>query len=228
MSVQTATSLASSRAHLRRCLNSSEGHSWPYQHWKLRGIFAGELLAELNALPLTAPEAIYEEGSRAENNKLRAYFSGENLRKFPACQHVADLFQDPEMARDLAKFSGAEIDGTYLRMEYAQDQNGFWLTPHTDIGAKFFTLLIYLNDPAPGEEWGTDIYASARTHVGASPFESNGALMFVPGDETWHGFEKKPISGVRRSLIVNYVTTGWRARHELAFPDKVIQLATHD
>ena len=31
--------------------------------------------------------------------------------------------------------------------------------------------------------------------------------------------ETGPLSGIRRSLIVNYVGPEWRARHELAYPD---------
>lgn len=223
MTLSFATSLSRSKAHFLQCLEACAGHCIPYQHWILRGLFQDEVVEEINSLPLEVAEAEYVEGTRAANNKLRAYFSQENLINHAVCRPVADLFQDPEIAGEIARFSGAEIAGSYLRMEYAQDRDGFWLTPHTDIGAKFFTLLIYLNDPAPGEEWGTDLYSDAETHYGAPPFESNAALMFVPGDDTWHGFERKPITGVRRSLIVNYVTTEWRARHELAFPDQVIR-----
>ena len=43
-------------------------------------------------------------------------------------------------------------------------------------------------------------------------------MIFVPSNNTWHGFEKRPIHGVRRSIIVNYVTDAWRAREQLAFP----------
>ena len=40
--------------------------------------------------------------------------------------------------------------------------------------------------------------------------------------DTWHGFLPRQIDGVRRSLIVNYVTSEWRNRHELAYPDKPV------
>lgn len=43
----------------------------------------------------------------------------------------------------------------------------------------------------------------------------NSGLLFVPGKDTWHGFEKRPIHGLRRTLIVNYVDDSWKARHEL-------------
>ena len=72
---------------------------------------------------------------------------------------------------------------------------------------------------------GTDIYADRETHAGVTPFEPNSAMVFVPSDRTWHGFEKRPIRGVRRSLIINYVKPEWRSRHELAFPDQPVRQA---
>lgn len=225
MRAATALSASESKAHFLQSLSSAREEAYPYRHWFLHQVFTEDVLERLNDLPLSVPQAEYVEGSRAENNKLRAYFSGDNLENLPACRHVADLFQDQEVVQRIAEFSGARIDGSYLRIEYAQDTDGFWLTPHTDIGAKFFTLLIYLNEPHPGEEWGTDVYVDADTHHGVAGFQPNAAFMFVPGDDTWHGFEKRTITGVRRSLIVNYVTTEWRARHELAFPDETVRVA---
>ncbi|MEM9358310.1 MAG: 2OG-Fe(II) oxygenase, partial [Pseudomonadota bacterium] len=51
----------------------------------------------------------------------------------------------------------------------------------------------------------------------------NAAMVFVPSDITYHGFEPRPIEGVRKSLIINYVTDEWRAREQLAFPERPIQ-----
>ena len=114
---------------------------------------------------------------------------------------------------------------TYVRVEYAQDIDGFWLKPHTDIGVKMFTMLIYMSDDPRHADLGTDIYADENTHVGRSPFEPNAAMIFVPSKNTWHGFEKRPIHGVRRSIIVNYVTNDWRAREQLAFPQTPVSAA---
>ena len=69
---------------------------------------------------------------------------------------------------------------------------------------------------------GTDIYDADKQHVTQSPFESNGALIFVPADNTYHGVEPRTIEGIRKSIIINYVTDEWRAREQLAFPDAPI------
>ena len=47
-------------------------------------------------------------------------------------------------------------------------------------------------------------------------------MVFVPSGITYHGFELRRIEGVRKSVIINYVTNEWRAREQLAFPDKPI------
>jgi hypothetical protein len=55
-----------------------------------------------------------------------------------------------------------------------------------------------------------------------APFVRNDGLMFVPASNTWHAFDRRPIPGVRKSLIVNYVTADWRERGQLAFPEAPI------
>ena len=97
-----------------------------------------------------------------------------------------------------------------------------WLEPHTDIGAKMLTLLIYLSDHPDAAQWGTDVMDAAGTVHATAPGVFNAGLMFVPGADTWHGFTRRRIDGVRRSLIVNYVTPAWRSRHELAFPHQPV------
>ena len=88
-----------------------------------------------------------------------------------------------------------------------------------------FTMLIYMSDDPRHADLGTDIYADEKTHVGRSPFAPNSAMIFVPSNSTWHGFEKRPIQGVRRSIIVNYVTNDWRAREQLAYPETPVTAA---
>ena len=135
------------------------------------------------------------------------------------CARRAEAFQDRGDRRALQRgVRRRRSKDTFVRIEYAQDTDGFWLKPHTDIGVKMFTMLIYMSDDPRHADLGTDIYADENTHVGRSPFEPNSAMIFVPSKNTWHGFEKRPIHGVRRSIIVNYVTNDWRAREQLAFP----------
>ena len=93
------------------------------------------------------------------------------------------LFRTPISSRSSPRRSAARSTNTFVRIEYAQDIDGFWLKPHTDIGVKMFTMLIYMSDDPRHADLGTDIYADENTHVGRSPFEPNSAMIFVPSKQ---------------------------------------------
>jgi hypothetical protein len=203
-------------------VENGERSDQPYPHWILRACFPDDIVEDILDLPFPAPSLEGVSGKRELHNNTRKYFDAENRGAFPACEAVAEAFQDKRITDLIAKAFGTNLDGTYLRIEYAQDTDGFWLEPHTDLGVKSFTMLLYLSKDEGHEDLGTDIYDADKTHVGRSPFASNAAMVFVPGSNTYHGFEKRPIPGVRKSLIINYVTDEWRAREQLAFPEAPI------
>lgn len=191
----------------------------PFRHWLLHDALSKATMAAINGLPIAPPQIVETKGKRETNNATRSYFSIEQRARHPVCGEVAAAFQKQETVRALEHASGARLAGGFLRIEYCQDSDGFWLEPHTDIGAKLFTLLIYLSDGPGTADWGTDIYDGDRQWIGRAPFGAGRGLIFVPGRNTWHGFARRPIQGIRRSIIVNYVKDEWRARHELSFPD---------
>lgn len=194
----------------------------PYPHWVLRGCFPDDTVEDILTLPFPAPSLEGVSGKRELHNNTRKYFDAENREAFPVVEAVAEAFQDKRVTGLIEKTFGTKLDGTYLRIEFAQDTDGFWLEPHTDLGVKSFTMLLYLSDEDGHENLGTDIYDANKNHVGRSPFAPNAAMVFVPSDNTYHGFEKRPIKGVRKSLIINYVTNEWRAREQLAYPETPI------
>ena len=198
-------------------------HDAPYPHWFVDNLFPRQTLTALQDLPFEAPDLAGVSGTREINNATRVYFDAENQAAHPVCREVATAFQSRDTVNAIAKVFGADLDGTFLRIEYGQDTDGFWLGPHTDIGVKRFTMLAYLS-PDPGHELlGTDIYADKETWVKRSEFRPNLAMVFVPSDKTWHGFDKRPITGVRKSLIINFVTDEWRERDQLAFKDAPVR-----
>ena len=138
------------------------------------------------------------------------------------CEGFCQAFQDKRVTDKIAGVFGSKLAGSYLRVEYGQDTDGFWLEPHTDLGVKMFTMLLYMSKDPQHKTLGTDIYDQDKKHVGASPFAPNAAMVFVPSGITYHGFEARKIEGVRKSVIINYVTNEWRAREQLAFPDRPI------
>jgi hypothetical protein len=196
----------------------------PYLHHLLENVFPDDISAELATLPFAPPVLNGISGKRELHNDQRSYFDAEGVRRFPVMRGVAEAFQSAEIVHLIHQAFAAPIDDTFVRLEYAQDVDGFWLQPHTDLGVKKFTCLIYLSEGPGHETLGTDIYETPEKHFGATPFKRGGATIFVPGDNTWHGFEPRPIDGVRRSVILNYVTHDWRAREQLSYPDQPVRL----
>jgi hypothetical protein len=214
MNAAAASAIAATFA---RCLAHSAAHATPFPYWLLADVLPPDAAHAIAHLPLPPPIAGETHGKRETFNQQRVFIAGERLDD-PVCRALALAFQAPETVQRLAAHCGAALGGTSLRIEYCQDTGGFWLEPHTDIGAKRFTMLIYLSEGPAAADWGTDLYDAALAPAGRAPAGFNRGLIFVPGADTWHGFRPRDIRGIRRSLIVNYVGPEWRAQHELAFP----------
>jgi hypothetical protein len=202
-------------------LHAAERFETPYTHWIVSSMLPAQTVKDLIDLPFPAMKLEGVSGRRELHNDERIYFDAGNMAAHPVCKAVAEAFQAPETVAAVQAFTGAPIEGSWLRVEYAQDTRGFWLEPHTDLGVKKFTMLYYLADGPEQEDHGTDVYKDKETWAKRAPFIQNSALVFVPSSNTWHGFEPRKINGVRKSVIINYVTDEWRAREQLSFPEPV-------
>lgn len=219
-STVTANSLTQAvQASLLAAFTDAKVEVAPYRHWNVIQVLPPGLSARLRQLPFAAPDLAGVSGKRELHNDQRHYFDPGNMARFEACAAIADAFQSPPVVSAIQALTGADLRGARVRLEYAQDTDGFWLEPHTDLGVKRFTMLIYLCDDGSQAELGTDIYSAPGVWAKRSAFVDNTALVFVPGSNTWHGLARRPINGIRRSLIMNYVTDQWRAREQLAYPD---------
>jgi hypothetical protein len=194
----------------------------PYRYWLLTSCLPLSLVDEVLALPFSVADLAGVSGKRELHNATRSYFDPEARAKHACVSQISNALQDERVIAAIEEDFGAKLGGTYLRIEYAQDVDGFWLEPHTDIGVKAFTFLLYLSKDPAHADLGTDVYDAAKSWVGRTPYASNAGMIFVPSTTTYHGFEKRQIAGVRKLLVVNYVTSEWRAREQLAFPDRVI------
>jgi len=203
---------------LRASLDGAERSEEPYRHWIWREVFPDAVVKALSTLPFPKPDLHGVSGKRELHNDARHYFDAANNQRFPVCDQVSRLFQAEETVRLLQDKTGADLSDTNVRIEYTLDADDFWLQPHTDLGVKRITILFYMPDGADQEDLGTDIYKDEATWARRPRFEWNSALVFVPSDNTYHGFEKRQIPRVRRTVIVNYVTQDWRAREQLAYP----------
>lgn len=214
--------LSPAGGRVRCALRQSRRTDAPYRYWLPHGVLPFELAQAFAELPFPAPVVGDTLGKRETHNQQRIFVSPAVRQQFSACSELADTFQDEATVGLLQDMTGTRLEGGYLRIECCLDTDGFWLEPHTDIGAKMLTLLVYLSDHPDAANWGTDVMDSKDNVMSRAPGTFNDGLMFVPGADTWHGFTRRPIAGLRRSLIVNYVRPEWRSRHELAFPDQPV------
>lgn len=190
----------------------------PYRHYLLSNLCEEQLIDGLLAIPFSPIELDYTVGSREEFNPVRRYLNPEIIETYEAAKRFSDIFLSQEVIKKIESIGNICLKDSLLRVEYAIDTNKFWLKPHSDIGVKLMTILFYISKDEDSEGWGTDIYWDAEKHHSTVPYKSNTALLFYPADNTWHGFEARPIRGVRKTLIINYVKQEWRNRQELVHP----------
>ncbi len=193
----------------------------PYRHWRLAGVLPEAAIDALNERPLAPPSWQGADGRRAWNNE-RVFVDPAMQREVPETAALAEALQSPDMLAAVEDRCGLDLTGLYLRIEYCMDSQGFWLEPHTDLGVKWLTLQVYCARDPQASAWGTSIYDGERQWAGNMDASFNNALMFVPGKDTWHGFEAREIDGIRRSMIINFVTADWQNRQELAFPERPV------
>ena len=218
---QSCVSCEAAIAGLCEAFAVAQAHDQPFAHWTVSQVFPASLAQALADLPFPTVRLDGVSGKRELHNDQRHYFNRETNARLEICAVVAQAFQSAAVVDAISRMTGASVAGSYVRLEYAQDTDGFWLAPHTDLGVKTFTMLIYL-DGADQSDLGTDLYFDPQTWAKRTPFIGNTAVVFTPGDNTWHGLAHRPIKGVRRSVIMNYVTDGWRERGQLAFPDQAV------
>ena len=194
----------------------------PYPHWFLSQCLPQATADEITELPFPGPELGGISGKREVHNATRKYFDAENKAKHAVCNAFCDAFQDKRVTDAIQKYVRDEALGL---LSSRRIRTGYrWLLARAAYGSRREGV----HDaalPVEGREprdLGTDIYDAGKKPIGRSPFEPNGAMVFVPSNVTYHGFEPRRIESVRKSVIINYVTNEWRAREQLSFPDRPI------
>ncbi len=200
------------------CLMNARHETWPFDYWLLDNALPEQDCDDIANLPFPSPDGAVFDGKRETNNALRVYFTPENQDRFEVCRRVVVGFQAPSVKAAIEAATGTDLSDGHLRIEYCQDIDGFWLEPHTDIFVKKFTMLVYLSDDPNLATAGTNILEGPPDfkYVGSAPYGKNKGVIFIPGENTWHGVGHHPVKGHRKSIIINYVTSDWRDKWELA------------
>ena len=209
----------STTAHVVAAIDAAHHERTPFDFWLLDNILPESTIDAILDLPFEPIKTPVFDGRRENNNGFRCHFSAANQNTYPVCKDVVQAFGNPATVAAIEKRTGADLSTGSLRVEYCQDTNGFWLEPHLDLGVKLFTMMLYLSDDPNLHDAGTDIYDASPDHkrVLSAPYERNHGMIFIPGQNTWHGFSKRAINGLRKSVMINYVSPEWRNKNELAY-----------
>ena len=181
------TQAAAIQEHFHACLDRSQAATEPYRHWLLSDALSDDVCNAITALPFEPPRIEDTKGKRETHNQTRTFFSVENCGRFDVRRELADALQDEATVAKLESTCGTKLKRGFLRIEYCQDTGGFWLEPHTDIGVKLLTMLVYLSTDPGSENWGTDVLDKDLNLVATAPSPFNAGLIFIPGADTWHG-----------------------------------------
>jgi hypothetical protein len=198
--------------NLSKVISKSE----PFKHWVYNGVLLEETVDELLKLNLPMPKIEKHTGKRESQNQSRTFFNEEYCYKYSVFNDIAQVFNHPSIISQLGNITGRDLTKGKLRIEYTLDTGNFWLEPHLDIKEKLLTFLVYLSKNPNSSEWGTTIYNPDLSFHSKAPYKSNMGLMFMAGKDTWHGVPKQNIQGIRKNIIINYVTNDWKSVHELA------------
>ncbi len=198
--------------------NSTTEFDFPYTHWIIEQPVTSEVLTEIVTTPMNqGPRAFdgtraAEDGSGGLDARLRLYITDANVDEFPAMGKLIDELLAPDTVLQFEKMLQRDLSDAYLQVEAIADVDGFWLKPENDSQEKLMSMLVYVNVWGEAEALGTDLYDNDLNVVKTIPYRNNLGYLFAPGDNTWHGLEKKKISTVRRAILINYLTfeTCWK------------------
>ncbi len=197
-------------------LNKFELKLEPFKHWVFSSVLLEETIDELLKLSFPLPKIEKHTGKRASQNQTRVFFNKDLCNEHSVVKNIAYVFNHPFIISKLSNICGRDLKKGKLRIEHTLDTGDFWLEPHLDIKEKLLTFLIYLSKDPTSSEWGTTLYNRDLSFHSKAPYKSNIGLMFMSGKDTWHGVPKQNIQGVRKNLIINFVTKDWRDNFELA------------
>ena len=151
----------------------------------------------------------------------RCFLDKDNIYKYPLLEILITELTSNKFTEFLENQFNKDLSKTRLRVELLRNVKSHFLIPHCDCQEKKITLLIYCNMNNQPLDSGTDIYVKDGNDINSDSlkrsfdnfkkvdsvdFINNTALIFSPGDNTWHGLDKNKTHDDRRLLQINWVS----------------------
>lgn len=184
--------------------DSLKEHTTPFRHYTFDDFFHKDELKEYKSINLH-PDGGNVLTKTRTSSKLRIFVDDDVCKNHPLFQKLRQFFCSESTLDVFRSRSNAKVP-EYLRIEIIKDVGESWLEPHKDIPEKFMSMLVFVNDCDEDVEIGTDLYDEHFNVIKTVPFIDNTGYFFYPGNDTWHGLERKKIKTHRKMLMVNYVS----------------------
>lgn len=198
---------------ISRRIRAATVHNQPFPHWMLSDVLPNSLLSTL-CQQRERNRAYSCNGLRDGTSGVR-FITPHDICKNAPRRALVDHFSSESTICALETLTGVSLEGSRLRVSECSDQNGFWLAPHTDLPVKLLTMVIFSSETFDSQNLGTDLYHLDRSHSHRVHATRNSALLFAPGYNTIHGFERSIILGERQTYVVNFVTDEWANNSQL-------------
>jgi hypothetical protein len=197
--------------NLLRSVAIADYSQTPFPHWQLQGVLPDGLCRALLDLPVRPRRGALAQLPGADN----LCFDPEVCERHPVGARAVELFSDARVIATLEQMCDVHLSGSYLRLTRQIDTPGPDVGPHCDLAVRLLRLEIYLAADE-GQEVGASLFDAQLQLAGSAWCNRNSALLLVPAGNTWHGTPHSRIRTRRQTLLVEYVTDAWRAKHELA------------
>ena len=176
----------------------------PFRHYTFKNFFSPTELEEYKSIDPHGNSG--NQLNKTRTSSQNRIFIDHNLcEKHRIYSKLKQFFSSEKTLKLFESYIGEKVP-EYLRIEIIKDVVESWLEPHCDIKEKYLSLLIFINDVGEDENLGTDLYSADMKVKKTVPYIDNQGYFFYPGDNTWHGLEKRKIKIHRKILMVNYVT----------------------
>lgn len=197
-------------------LENAEMYTDPFRHHEISNMLTQEearLIDEYN-FGIT-PNPGNKNGTRSRIAPIRKFLDDPLCESLPLFGELRETLLSRKAVLTLEELTSKNLRNSFLRIEIAFDDSGFWLTPHIDLPEKLLTVIVCIRPGTHDSSDGTDLYNRSREHIKTSKFLPGSALLITNGSECLHGVSKKTYQYTRKTLQISYVSQNWRDKQQL-------------
>ena len=181
----------------------------PWVHYVFENFFTNTDYKHLLKIPTLNSDYKKITGFRDAIDN-RVFLSNQYVKDNPQLKPLMVYLND----KSIWKEYGAELDNSLLRVELIDDRYPFFHDIHYDTPEKKITIIVNLNKEDE-KNLATDIYVDKDTHYKKLDWIDNSALLFIPTEDRYHGFNPIEYKGIRRIMIINFVDKNiWRDKEQ--------------